>query len=169
MDKLLTFLPSAEDGILPYYVLVASVAAIGNSIQNLFTLHYTRRIYNGLFVPNTSIANADSVQKLTPITSAATLKDKPTAADQVTPLAARLFGVYTILAAAIRLYGAYRLNDPAWYQLCLLTYVLAASHFASEILVFKTCRVGWEHAFPLSAGFGGAVWMVLQYSNYVKA
>lgn len=143
------------------------MAAIGNAVQNLLTLHYTRRIYNGLFVPNPS-AGGDSVTKLQPVTSAATLKDKPTATDQVTPLAARLFGVYTILAGVIRVYGAYRVNDPVLYQLCLFTHVLAASHFTSEIVVFKTLRLGWEHAFPLTAGFGGSVWMALQYGNYVK-
>lgn len=191
MDKLVSFLPSAEDGILPYYLLVVShlaphpdytnapqvltrylqvsVAAIGNSIQNLLTLHYTRRIYNGLFVPNSSTTNVDSVHKLTPVTSTASLKDKPTATDQVTPLAARLFGVYTILAGVIRIYGAYRVHDPALYQLCLFTHMLAAAHFTSEIVVFKTLRLGWEHAFPLSAGFGGSLWMTLQYSNYVRA
>lgn len=146
-----------------------SVAAIGNSIQNLVTLHYTRRIYNGLFVSNPTAASPDSVTKLIPATTAAK-QNKPAAApsDQVTPLAARLFGVYTILAGVIRIYGAYRVNDPTLYQLCLFTHVLAASHFTSEILVFKTLKLGWEHAFPLAAGFGGSAWMTLQYSNYVR-
>ncbi|KUI54514.1 Ergosterol biosynthetic protein 28 [Cytospora mali] len=168
MDHLYNLLPSAEDGVLPYYLLVVSVAAIGNAVQNLLTLHFTRRIYNGLFVSNLS-ANPDSVTKLEPVVSATTLKDKPTATDQVTPLAARLFGVYTILAGVIRVYGAYRVNDPALYQMCWFTHLLAAAHFMSEILVFKTVRVGWEHAFPLSAAFSGSIWMGLQYSHYVKA
>lgn len=121
-------------------------------------------------MPNPSVgADADSVRKLQPVTAAATLKDKPTATDQVTPLAARLFGIYTIVAGVIRAYGAYRVHDPVLYQLCLFTHVIAAVHFTSEIVVFKTLRLGWEHAFPLSAGYGGSVWMVLQYANYVKA
>lgn len=167
MDGLYALLPSAEDGILPYYLLVVSVAAIGNAVQNLITLHYTRRIYNGLFVANPS-ARPDSVTKLEPVVSA-TLKDKPTATDQVTPLAARLFGVYTILAGVIRVYGAYRVNDPALYQMCLFTHLLAAAHFVSETLVFKTVRPGWEHAFPFAAAFSGSIWMGLQYGHYVKA
>ncbi|KAJ4422194.1 ergosterol biosynthesis protein [Gnomoniopsis sp. IMI 355080] len=169
MDQLSSFLPSAEDGYLPYYLLLVSVAAIGNGAQNLFTLHYTRRIYNGLFVSNSSAASPDSVSKIIPAATAAK-QNKPAAApsDQVTPLAARLFGVYTILAGVIRVYGAYRVNDPALYQLCLFTHLLAVSHFTSEIVVFKTLKLGWEHAFPLSAGIGGSVWMTLQYSNYVR-
>ncbi|KAK7735544.1 ergosterol biosynthesis protein [Cytospora paraplurivora] len=168
MASLLTILPFAEDGILPYYLLVVSVAAIGNSVQNLLTLHFTRRIYNGLFVADSS-AKPDSVTKLEPVVSATTLKDKPTATDQVTPLAARLFGVYTILAGLIRVYSAYEVNDAALYQLSLLTHLVAAGHFTSEIVVFKTIRLGWEHAFPLSAAFGGSIWMALQYGHYVKA
>lgn len=155
-------------GRLTFSLLQVSVAAIGNAVQNLVTLHYTRRIYNGLFVPNPA-ARADSVHKLQPVTDAPTLKDKPTATDQVTPLAARLFGVYTILAGVVRLYGAYRVHDPVLYQMCLFTHVLAATHYTSEIFIFKTCRLGWEHAFPLGAGFSGSIWMTLQYANYVKA
>lgn len=136
-------------------------------MQNLLTLHYTRRIYNGLFVANPS-AKPDSVAKLEPVVSA-TLKGKPTAIDQVTPLAARLFGVYTILAGMIRVYGAYRINDPALYQMCWITHLLAAAHFTSEILFFKTVRLGWEHAFPLTAAFSGSIWMASQYGHYVKA
>lgn len=146
-----------------------SVAAIGNAFQNLITLHYTRRIYNGLFLPNPSASNPDSVRKLQPVTAAATLKDKPTATDQVTPLAARFFGIYTILAGVIRVYGAYHVHEPALYQLCWFTHVLAATHFTSEIIVFKTLRLGWEHAFPLGAGISGSVWMGLQYAHYVRA
>lgn len=146
-----------------------SVAAIGNAAQNLVTLHYTRRIYNGLFVPNPSARSADSVQKLQPVTATATLKDKPTATDQVTPLAARLFGIYTVLAGVIRVYGAYHVHDTALYQLCWFTHVLAVIHFTSEIVVFKTLRLGWEHAFPLAAGISGSVWMALQYGHYVRA
>ncbi|KAG8160813.1 hypothetical protein KVR01_009077 [Diaporthe batatas] len=165
---MLGLLPSAEDGILPYYLLLVSVAAIGNAVQNLMTLHYTRRIYNGLFVPRAS-ANPDAVDKLQPLADAPSLKDKPTGVDQVTPLAARLFGVYTVLAGLIRLYGAYRVHDPVLYQMCLITHLLAAVHFTSEAFVFKTVKLGWEHAFPFSAAISGSVWMTLYYSHYVKA
>lgn len=191
MDRICSLLPSVEDGILPYYLLLVSsrpitllpcpttdppfqlqvsIAAIGNAVQNLVTLHYTRRIYNGLFVPRASArGNPDSVAKLQPLAEAASLKDKPTAVDQVTPLAARLFGVYTILAGVIRVYGAYRVNDPVLYQLCLFTHLLAAAHFTSEAFVFKTVALGWEHAFPFAAAFSGSWWMISQYGNYIKA
>jgi hypothetical protein len=114
-------------------------------------------------------ASPDAVTKLLPAAKAAK-QQKPALApsDQVTPLAARLFGVYTILAGVIRIYGAYRLDDPALYQLCLFTHVLAAAHFTSEALVFGTLKLGWEHAFPFGAAYVGSVWMAMQYGSYVK-
>lgn len=144
------------------------MAAIGNAVQNLLTLHYTRRIYNGLFVPRASARNdPDSVAKLQPAADAPPPNSPSAVVDQVTPLAARLFGVYTILAGLIRAYGAYRVNDPVLYQLCLFTHLLAAAHFTSEAFVFKTVNLGWEHAFPFAAAFSGSWWMIQQYGNYV--
>ena len=148
---------------------------MGNSLQNYVTLHYTRRIYNGRFVPNNSLPKAsatynpdDSVQKLLPAPSS-TGKDAEKARDQLTPLAARLFGNWTFIAGLIRLYAAYNVSDPALYQLSLVTHLLAATHYSGELFVFKTVRPGWEHLFPLGAGFGGAIWMALQYQHYVSS
>lgn len=146
---------------------------MGNSVQNLVTLHYTRRIYNGRFVPNNSLPKTsatynpeDSVHKLLPASGAG--KDEDKARDQLTPLAARLFGTWTFITGVIRLYGAYNVSDPVLYQLSLLTHLLAATHYSGELFVFKTVRPGWEHLFPLGAGFGGSIWMALQYHNYVS-
>ncbi|KAJ9156388.1 hypothetical protein NKR23_g832 [Pleurostoma richardsiae] len=177
MDQALAILPSAEKGYLPYYLLLVGVVAVGNSLQNLFTLHYTRRIYNGQFVPNPSLTRSgssgagapnpdDSVAKLVP--ASPTGKDVEKARDQVTPLAARLFGTWTLITGILRVYAAYRVDDPVLYQLGLITHLLAAAHFSSELLVFKTLRLTGPQIFPLVAGFGGSIWMALQYHAYVR-
>jgi hypothetical protein len=153
-----------------------SVAAIGNSMQNFGTLHYTRRIYKGLFVPNPALTRAaagpasrsnpeDSINKLVPASS--TGKDVEKANDQMTPLAARLFAAWTFITGVIRLYTAYDVSNPTLYQLSLLTHVVAASHFLSEFLVFKTCPSSGPLVFPIMAGSTGTVWMALQYAHYV--
>ena len=150
---------------------------MGNSVQNLVTLHYTRRIYNGLFVPNHALSRGsaaapgganpeDRVDKLVPASS--TGKDVEKARDQVTPLAARLFGVWTLLAGVIRVYTAYDVSSMALYQLSILTHVVAAVHFTSELLVFKSFRLTGPQLFPLFAGWGGSIWMSLQYAHYVS-
>ena len=150
------------------------MVSVGNSLQNLLTLHYTRRIYNGLFVPNHAALRAgptngkhpeDSVNKL--IAASTTGKDTEKAHDQVTPLAARLFGTWTMLAGFIRMYTAHDVGNRALYQLSLITHLLAAGHFVSELLVYKTLRLTGPQMFPLVAGIGGSIWMTLQYSHYV--
>ena len=148
------------------------MVSIGNSLQNLATLHYTRRIYNGRFVPNTSSSSKsngpdpeDSISKVLPATSG---KDAEKARDQVSPLAARLFGTWTFMAGLIRFYASYNLENPSLYQLAIWTHVLAAAHFTSETLVFKTIRFSGPQIFPFAAAFGGTLWMSLQYGHYVE-
>ena len=149
-----------------------SVVAIGNSLQNFKTLHFTRRIYNGRFVPNTRPSKAganpeDSVNKLIPESS--TGKDVEKARDQVTPLAARLFGTWTLITGIVRIYAAYDVHSRALYQLGILTHALAAAHFTSELLAFRTLRLTGPQIFPFFAGYGGAIWMIMSYSHYVGA
>ncbi|KAK4110925.1 hypothetical protein N656DRAFT_799644 [Canariomyces notabilis] len=173
MDKLQSFLPSAEKGYLPYYLFVISIVSMGNALQNYATLHYTRRIYNGRFVPNHSLPPAsehynpeDSTAVVKP--ASPTGKDSEKAKDQVSPLAARLFGTYTFVAGLIRFYACYQLENPAMYQLAIWTHVIAAIHFTSEMLVFKTVRFSGPQAFPFAAAYGGTIWMLLQYKHYVQ-
>ncbi|KAL2267231.1 hypothetical protein VTJ83DRAFT_4508 [Remersonia thermophila] len=173
MASLLEYLPSAEKGYLPYYLFLVSIVAVGNSLQPYATLHYTRRIYNGLFVPNNALPPKterfnpeDSTRKLKPASS--TGKDAAKAVDQVTPLAGRLFGTYTFLAGIIRFYASYQIENPAMYQMALLTHVVAAVHFTSETLVFKTIRFSGPQAFPFLAAYSGTLWMLLQYHHYVQ-
>jgi hypothetical protein len=119
-------------------------------------------------VPNTNLPKAtatfkpdDSVNKLVPAAPG------KTGNDQITPLAARLFATYTLAVGLIRIYAAYGLENKLLYQLGIWTHVIAALHFTSEMLVYKSVHFGWEHSFPFFASYVGTVWMVLQYNNYV--
>lgn len=105
----------------------------------------------------------DSVSKLVPVDPY-----KAAGKDQVTPLAARLFGTYTLAVGLIRLYAAYGLQNKFLYQLGIWTHVIAAAHFTSEMLVFKSVRFSGPQAFPFIASFVGTAWMVAQYNNYVE-
>ncbi|KAI0128076.1 transmembrane domain-containing protein [Hypoxylon sp. NC0597] len=173
MDVLKDYLPAAK-GYLPYYLLVTSIIAVGNSLQNYLTLHFSRRLYNGQFVPNSSLPPKtatfnpeDSTQKLVPASSASNTKEARTQ-DQVTPLAARLFGTYTIISAIVRLYAAYNIHLAPIYQITLWTYVVALVHFGSEFAVYRTAYLG-----PIVSTFFfatvGIAWMASQYSFYVEA
>ncbi|KAL1895467.1 ergosterol biosynthesis protein [Sporothrix stenoceras] len=177
MDTVLSYLPSGEQGLMPYYLFLVGIVSVGNSLQNLATLHYTRRIYNGLFVPNHKLLREpatgkkgpeDSIHKLVPASSTGKDTDGK-AQDQVTPLAARIFGTWTMLAGFIRMYAAHDIGNRALYQLALITHLVAAFHFISELTVYKTLRLTGPQFFPLVAGTGGSIWMALQYSHYVQA
>ncbi len=85
----------------------------------------------------------------------------------MTPPAARLFAVWTLVTGLVRVYAAYDISNPALYQLGFLTHVVAAAHFSSELLVFRTLRLTGPQFFPLLVGSGGSVWMALQYGHYV--
>ena len=86
----------------------------------------------------------------------------------VTPLSARTFGTWTLLASIIRFYGAYNISDPVIYQLVLWTYALAFGHFASEWLIFGTTRWGAGLAGPVFVSTGSLAWMFWQWEWYVR-
>ncbi|KAF2999091.1 hypothetical protein G7054_g12296 [Neopestalotiopsis clavispora] len=174
MDALKDYLPSG-DGYLPWYMFGLSVIAVGNSLQNYMTLHYSRRLYNGQFIanpslgPRTSTFNPDdATNKLVPATSV-DLKPGSTTVDQVTPLAARLFATYTLISAIVRIYASFHLDKEPVYMMALWTYLVALGHFVSEGFVFKTFRITGPQLFPLVLASVGTTWMIMQKDFYVQA
>lgn len=125
-------------------------------------------MYNGLFKPNTALtgpAAADSVNKLVP---AASPKDAG-AADQVTPLAARCFGTWTLITSIVRLYAAYNLHLAPVYDIAIWTYVVALFHFASEMFVFRSMALGKPQLLPFMFASTALVWMPMVRDYYVQA
>ncbi|KAI0520707.1 hypothetical protein F5B22DRAFT_48149 [Xylaria bambusicola] len=172
LGALKPYLPPGP-GYLPYYMFGLSVISVGNSLQNYLTLHYSRRLYNGQFVPNASLPPKsarfdpdDSIDKVTPASTTNTKDGRTT--DQVTPLAARLFGTYTFLAAVVRIYASYNLHLAPVYQMAIWTYVVALFHFASEWAVYRSAYLGPPILFPFFFATVGITWMVSQYGFYVQ-
>ncbi|KAI0254960.1 Erg28-like protein [Lactifluus subvellereus] len=133
------FLPQG-DGYLPIWQVVVAGAALFNTVQTFLTLHLTKRLYNN--VPETQ---------------------------PVTPLQARTFGIWTLTASVVRLYAAYNIQNKAIYDMALLTYLFAFAHFSSEILIFRTARIGIPILSPVIVATTSLVWMISQYDFYVKA
>lgn len=78
----------------------------------------------------------------------------------------------TLLISAsrlVRLYAAYNITNPAFYQLAICTYAVAWGHFMSEWLIFGTTRLGKPLAGPLVVANASLIWMFLQWGWYVKA
>ncbi|KAM5345255.1 hypothetical protein ACJ41O_011117 [Fusarium nematophilum] len=168
MDFIKSLLPEAK-GILPYYMLILSLTSIGNSLQTYATLHFSRRVYNGRFIRNTKLPPKtakfepeDSVNKLVPA------QNDPKAADQMTPLAGRLFGTWTLITCIVRCYAAYNLHIGPVYTIAYWTYIVALSHFASELFVFKSMTFGLPQIFPFTLASISLIWMPLVRDHYVE-
>ncbi|KHN99812.1 transmembrane domain-containing protein [Metarhizium album ARSEF 1941] len=168
MDFVKSLLPEAQ-GVLPYYMLVLSIVSIGNCLQTYTTLHFTRRVYNGRFIRNPRLPPAtatfspeDSVDKLV------SAQNDPKATDQVTPLAGRLFGTWTLITSIVRCYAAYNLHIGPVYNIAYWTYIVALGHFASEKFVFKSMTFGLPQAFPFALATCALIWMPLVREHYVE-
>jgi hypothetical protein len=123
-------------------------------------------------VPNTTlpaktkhIDPADSTKRLVPATSAASAS---IAQDQVTPLAARLFGTWTLIASLVRIYAAYNLKYAHMYDLAIWTYVVALGHFSSEMFIYKSMTFGKPQAGPFFFAGLALIWMPMVRSYYVQ-
>lgn len=125
-------------GLLPKWMLFISIVSIFNSAQ-------------------TYVSGVKLTQRV--------YSGKP---DQVTPLSARTFGTWTVMASIIRLYGAYHIANPAVYDIALSSYILAGFHFGSEWLIFGTAKLkGGGLVGPLIVASSSIVWMVTQRDFYL--
>ncbi|CAL8582396.1 ergosterol biosynthesis protein [Xanthoria parietina] len=133
----MSMLPESS-GLLPYWLLVVVAFSVLNTVQCYNSVHFARRTFNG-----------------------------PTAAAEVTPFAGRLFGSWSFLSGLVRLYAAYHINDKHLYFLALSTYCIVLTHFAGELLVYGTLKLGKGLAPPLFVATTSVVWMITQWSFYV--
>lgn len=114
-------------------------------------MSYTQRVY-----PGTS--------------SSSPIKDKssPAVTSPATPLSSRTFGTWTAAVGIVRLFAAYHINEPAWYQLQALTNVVGLVHFSLEAFVYKTSRPSGPWLAPVCVALIGLGWSAAQYNFYVK-
>ncbi|WWD18155.1 hypothetical protein CI109_102604 [Kwoniella shandongensis] len=131
-----SFLPPATSGILPYFLLITSVAGTYNVIQNYTSLWQSKEVYSGK-------------------------------ADELTPLAARLFGTWTLLASLIRGVAAYNVHDRSAYYLAIGTFAVATFHFTTEFLVFGSVKINRASIGPLIVGWTGVIWTLTQREHYL--
>ncbi|KAF2684325.1 ergosterol biosynthesis protein [Lentithecium fluviatile CBS 122367] len=164
MADIMSFLPPFE-GWLPKWLLLVSIISIGNSIQAYTTLTYTARLYNPN--PNNALPPSNISAYMPASLCAPASKDKSEIPSQVTPLSARKFGTWTLLTSIVRLYVAFHINEPAFYQLGAATYIVAFVHFFSEWRVFGTTRWGVPLAGPVAVSTASLAWMWMQKDFYL--
>ncbi|KAF8420683.1 hypothetical protein EV426DRAFT_240553 [Tirmania nivea] len=116
-----------------------------------------------LFVSTVAVAN--SIQSY--LTLSYTKRVYALGGDKVTPLSSRTFGTWTFLAALIRFYTAYHMDNPECYALCQWSYALAFAHFLSEWLVFRTAVLNEGLVGPVLVSTVSVVWMWAVKGDYV--
>jgi len=87
----------------------------------------------------------------------------------VTSLSSRTFGAWTFTSALIRLNTAYNIHDPQWYNLCVCTFLIALGHFSSEVLVFRTAKIGVPVLSPLLVSASSLFWMLSKRGEYLAS
>lgn len=90
------------------------------------------------------------------------------APDEVNGLSARLFGVWTMLSAILRLYCAFDIRNKSIYNLTLVSFFLAFIHFVLEITVYKTATLTVGVLAPLLVSSISIVWMLTGYCYLSK-
>jgi len=148
IPQITSYLPQ-HPGLLPQWLLLVSIIAVGNSIQAYSTLTFTSQVYAG---------SSSDIPK-TPSSSTS----------PATPLSSRTFGTWTLIQSIVRLYAAYNIDNPQIYQMAILTYAVAWLHFMSEWWVFGTARWGRGLAGPVFVATGSLVWMSAQWGYYIPA
>jgi hypothetical protein len=134
-----------------------SAVSIANSVQAYITLTYTARVYSEN--PSLKATSKKSDEK-------APASAHPSST--VTPVAARIFGTWTLVQSIVRLYAAYYVSNPQIYQMAYCTYAVAFGHFMAEWLVFGTVKWGAPLAGPVVISTSTLVWMWLQWDFYVQ-
>ncbi|KIK63116.1 hypothetical protein GYMLUDRAFT_41436 [Collybiopsis luxurians FD-317 M1] len=86
----------------------------------------------------------------------------------VNPLQARAFGTWTLTSAVIRAYAAYHIHEKAVYDIAIFSYLIAFSHFTSELLIFKSCKLNGPVLSPFIVSSLSLLWMIIQYDFYVS-
>ncbi|KAK4688454.1 hypothetical protein P7C73_g1660, partial [Tremellales sp. Uapishka_1] len=88
-------------------------------------------------------------------------------AHEMTPLAARLFASWGLVAAFVRGTAAYNLSNAPVYYLAMATYAFAGLHFTSEMLLFGSVKPGRASLGPFVVAFTSTTWMYLQSDYYL--
>jgi len=85
------------------------------------------------------------------------------ATDKTNDLAARLFGMWTLMSALLRLSCAILITNRALYNLTLLSFVLAFVHFLSEAFLYKTAPLTVGVLAPIIVSGVSTLWMIVAH------
>ncbi|KAG9048906.1 ergosterol biosynthesis protein [Tulasnella sp. UAMH 9824] len=147
MASLAQYLPEGE-GWLPRWQLFVASLAIANSIQNLFTVNITKRLYT---------------KKPGEVTA---LQARMSTMWNFTSAIVRLHCAYNIHnKASVPPSSVFQVRI---YNTTLWTYAIAFFHFSTELLFFGTAKLNGPVISPVIVSSVSLLWMLSQYDFYVK-
>jgi len=85
------------------------------------------------------------------------------APEKMNDLAGRLFGLWTLMSALLRLSCAILITNRALFNLTLMSFVIAFVHFLSEAFVYKTAPLTIGVLTPMTVSGVSILWMVAAY------
>ena len=85
------------------------------------------------------------------------------APEKANDLAARLFGLWTLMSALLRLSCAILITNRALFNLTFLSFVVAFIHFLSEAFIYKTAPLTIGVLAPLIVSGVSMLWMAVAY------
>ena len=83
--------------------------------------------------------------------------------EKVNDLASRLFGIWTFLAAILRITCAISFYNKAVYHLTFISFLVALFHFLSEVLMYKTAKLDVGVLTPIIISALSMVLMLIGY------
>ncbi|KAJ2449480.1 ergosterol biosynthesis protein [Coemansia sp. RSA 2336] len=86
---------------------------------------------------------------------------------QVTPLTSHLFATWTALSAVLRYKCAFNMDNALLYDITFWSYVIAGTHFMSEILLFKTVKVPGPVLSTFVVAITSILWMIKDRDIYI--
>lgn len=83
--------------------------------------------------------------------------------EKANDLTARLFGMWTLVSAMLRLTCAFLIDSKVLYNLTFASFVIAFGHFMSEVFIFRSSTITVGVLSPLIVSSVSIIWMLACY------
>ncbi|KAI7826688.1 hypothetical protein BX661DRAFT_183272 [Kickxella alabastrina] len=87
--------------------------------------------------------------------------------EQVTPLTSHVFAAWTALSAVLRYQCAFNMGNELVYDMTFWSYVIAGTHFVSEIVVFKSVKFPGPVISTFCVAVTCILWMIKDRDVYI--
>ncbi|KAJ1962782.1 ergosterol biosynthesis protein [Dipsacomyces acuminosporus] len=87
---------------------------------------------------------------------------------QVTPLTSHVFAAWTALSAILRYQCSFNMSNAVVYDMTFWSYVIAGTHFISEIVAYKTVKFPGPVISTFCVAVTSILWMIKDRDVYIQ-